>query len=116
MTVDQVITLLKNGYTKEEITQMEQSGDESQPAAEQQLEQEPQPAEQQPEQEAPPNPEPNEVDKRLTSIEQNIANLIKSIQQSNLRNDSFGNTPDSLEDQTDRIMASIIRSEPARKG
>ena len=117
MTVDQVITLLQNGYTKEEITQMEQSPGESQPAAEQQpAEQqptEPQPA--QPAQEATQNPVPNEVDKRLTSIEQNIANLIKSIQQSNLRNDSFGKTPDSLEEQTDKIMASLIRPEHAKK-
>ena len=122
MTVDQVITLLQNGYTKEEITQMEQSPVESQPAAEQQPAQEPQesqPAEPQPAQpapEAPQNPEPNEVDKRLTSIEQNIANLIKSIQQSNLKNDSFGKSPDSLEEQTDKIMASLIRPEHAKKG
>ena len=121
MTVDQVITLLQNGYTKEEITKMEQSPVESQPAAEQQPEQEQQPAEQQPaepaqpEKEAPQNPEPNEVDKRLSSIEQNIANLIRSIQQSNLKNDSFGKSPDSLEEQTDKIMAGLIRPEHAKK-
>ena len=124
MTVDQVITLLQNGYTKEEITQMEQSPAESQPAAEQNPEQDPQPAEPQPAdpqpaqpaKEAPQNPEPNEVDKQLlTRIDQNLANLIKTIQQTNLRNDSFGKSPDSLEEQTDKIMASLIRPEHAKK-
>ena len=124
MTVDQVITLLQNGYTKEEITQMEQSPGEPQPAAEQNPEQDPQPAEPQPAdpqpaqpaKEAPQNPEPNEVDKQLlTKIDQNLANLIKTIQQTNLRNDSFGKSPDSLEEQTDKIMASLIRPEHAKK-
>lgn len=123
MTVDQVITLLQNGYTKEEITQMEQSPVESHPA------QDPQPNPEQPAQEHPaqepqpdPNPEqpaqpaqPNDIDSRLSGIEKNITSLIRSIQQSNLKRDSFGSTPDSLEDQTDKIMASLIRPEPAKK-
>lgn len=123
MTVDQVITLLQNGYTKEEITQMEQSPVESHPAQEPQQNPE-QPAQEQPAQEPQPDPkpeqpaqpaQPNDIDSRLTGIEKNIASLIRSIQQSNLKSDSFGSTPESLEDQTDRIMASLIRPEPAKK-
>ena len=128
MTVDQVITLLQNGFTKEEITQMEQSPVESHSAQDPQQTPE-QPAQEQPAQEPQQEPEhephpdpkpeqpapPNDIDSRLTGIEKNIASLIRSIQQSNLKNDSFGSTPDSLEDQTDKIMASLIRPEPAKK-
>ena len=123
MTVDQVITLLQNGFTKEEITQMEQSPVESHSAQDPQQTPE-QPAQEQPSQEPQPDPkpeqptqpaQPNDIDSRLTGIEKNIASLIRSIQQSNLKNDSFGSTPDSLEDQTDKIMASLIRPEPAKK-
>lgn len=60
--------------------------------------------------------EPTETEKRLDSIEQSISKLIKSIQANNLKSDAFGKQADSLEEQTDKIMASIIRPEHINKG
>ena len=48
---------------------------------------------------------------RFAGIEKRIDELIKSVHSSNLLNDSFGGLPDSLEDQTDKILACIIRPE-----
>ena len=55
------------------------------------------------------------LEDRFTGIEKRIDDLIKTVQSSNLLNDSFGGMPDSLEDQTDQIMRSIIRPEIDRK-
>lgn len=52
---------------------------------------------------------------RFTGIEKRIDELIKSVHSSNLLNDSFGGMPDSLEDQTDKILACIIRPETERR-
>lgn len=52
---------------------------------------------------------------RFTGIEKRIDELIKSVHSSNLLNDSFGDMPGSLEDQTDKILACIIRPEAERK-
>ena len=52
---------------------------------------------------------------RFAGIEKRIDELIKTVQSSNLLNDSFGDMPDSLEDQTDKILACIIRPETERR-
>ena len=57
----------------------------------------------------------DETEKRLAGIEKSISDLIKTIQAENIKKDSFGGTPDSLEEQTDRIMSSIIRPETAKR-
>lgn len=64
---------------------------------------------------APADPKADETEKRLAGIEQSISDLIKTLQAENIKRDSFGGTPDSLEEQTDRIMASIIRPETAKR-
>lgn len=64
---------------------------------------------------APADSKADETEKRLAGIEKSISDLIKSIQAENIKRDSFGGTPDSLEEQTDRIMASIIRPETAKR-
>lgn len=56
------------------------------------------------------------VENRLSGIEQKITGLMKMIQTANLRNDSFSSVTDSLEEQTDKIMAGIIRPEVTKKG
>ena len=58
----------------------------------------------------------SELNKRLDNIENSITGMIKTLQLSNLRNDSFGGMPDSLENQTDKIMAGIIRPETGKGG
>lgn len=60
---------------------------------------------------AAPDPEPDKYEARLSGIEKGISDLMKSIQANNLKNDSFGGMPETLQEQTDKIMASIIRPE-----
>ena len=52
---------------------------------------------------------------RLEGIEKRIGDLIKAVQTNNVKNDSINNPSDTLEDETDRIMRSIIRPEVERK-
>lgn len=52
---------------------------------------------------------------RLEGIEKRIGDLIKAVQTSNLKNDSIKTPSDTLEDETDKIMKSIIRPEIERK-
>ena len=52
---------------------------------------------------------------RLEGIEKRIGDLIKAVQTSNVKNDSIKNPSDTLEDETDKIMRSIIRPEVERK-
>ena len=53
---------------------------------------------------------------RLEGIEKRIGDLIKAVQTSNLKNDSIKTPSDTLEDETDKIMRSIIRPEVEKKG
>lgn len=124
MKVELLEKLLDAGFSKNEIIEL---------ARDQPITQDPEPAkEPEPEKKEPePEPEKKELEpepekkepekkdpepedttgKRLDSIEQSIAKLIKTIQSGNVKKDSFGAGQDSLEEQTDRIMASIIRPE-----
>ena len=117
MTGDQVLKLLESGFTAEEIRKMQEPAPE--PQQEPQQEPEPEPQKERQQETAPEphqEPEPSETDKRLDALETSIAKLVKTLQESNLRNSSFQSDPaDSLEVQTDKIMASIIRPETERK-
>ena len=53
---------------------------------------------------------------RLEGIEKRIGDLIKAVQTSNVKNDSFKKPSDTLEEETDKIMKSIIRPETEKKG
>lgn len=117
--------MLDAGFTKEEIlslipaepmtSQADAAADDPEP-----VEAEPAaPAE--PEQKAP-DPEPGPaaennaaMEKRLSGIEKSISDLVKTIQAENRKRDTMGGFPDSLEDETDRVMKSIIRPETKRK-
>ena len=123
MKVDQVIRLLEAGYSKEEIQQMEQGAQEPreqettkpEPAAEQ-PEQKTEPAaapESKPEEKGPaaetaPDPE---TGKRLDGIENQLKQLIKSIQASNVRRDSYGSAGEDIDSQADKAMAALISHE-----
>ena len=126
MNTDTLVRLLDAGFTKDEIMQLTGSQPAPEPAPEPEKpapEPAPEPEKPAPEQEAEPEqpapeqpaPETGETDKRLTAIENNIAQLVKAVQLNNLKNDSFGSVPDSLETQTDKIMAGIIRPDTERK-
>ena len=126
MTVNQVFQLLEKGFTRDDIMKLESAKAEGIPEQkEEPQKEEPQkeePKKEEPEKEDPKEeqkkdpPEKTETEKRLDSIESNIASLVKAIQQQNLKNDHFDNPADTLEEQTDKIMASIIRPEPVKKG
>ena len=112
MTGDQVLKLLESGFTAEEIRKMQEPAPEPQkdPQPEPQKDQEPAP-------EPKKEPEPSETEKRLGALETSIEKLVKTLQESNLKKASFNSDPaDSLEAQTDKIMASIMRPEPIKKG
>ena len=132
MKADLMEKMLDAGFTKEEILRIVEpapatAGDtaaapaqepEKEPAAAPAKEPEKEPAAapaKEPEKEPAPAPAADETEKRLAGIEKSISDLIKTIQAENIRKDSFGGAPDSLEEQTDRIMASIIRPEPAKR-
>ena len=115
MTVDQVFQLLEKGFTRDDIMKLESVKAEGiQEPKEETKKEEPKKEEKKEPEKAPP--EKTETEKRLDSIENNIASLVKAIQQQNLKNDHFDTPVDTLEEQTDKIMASIIRPEPAKKG
>lgn len=117
MTGDQVLKLLESGFTVDEIRKMQEPAPEPQPEPQQDPQQEPEPERQQETAPEPPkDPEPSETDKRLGALETSIEKLVKTLQESNLKKASFNSDQaDSLEAQTDKIMASIIRPETERK-
>ena len=117
MKVEQVFQLLEKGFTRDDIMKLTETTDGTETESEQPAQQEqPEPQEQQEPKEQPaPQEQPDEHDQtgqRLDSIEQSIEKLVKAIQLQNLKTDSFGKAGETLEEQTDKIMASIIRPEP----
>lgn len=119
MTANEILQLVQAGYSKEEIQQMETGNQETakqEPAAEpKEPETEPAAAEQEPasapEEKGPaaetaPDPETN---KRLDGIEKQLKQLIKSIQASNVRRDSYGNAGEDIDSQADKALAALIQ-------
>ena len=120
MTIEQLEKLLDAGFSKDEIISMVKDEPVAPAAPEVHASEEPTQEQKEPEHVENPivaesKPDDGELSKRLDGIEQSIAEMIKTFQTTNLRNDSFGSMPDSLEDQTDKIMAAIIRPETERK-
>lgn len=126
MTYQQIEKLLAAGFNHDEIMQL--ARDEPTPAPEIQEpaaapepvnpaapDPEPGPAAETQETEPAAAPEMTETNNRLDALEKSIAALVKSIQTQNVKNDSYGGMPDSLEQQTDKIMMSIIRPDIERK-
>lgn len=124
MKVDQVIRLLEAGYSKEEIQQMDTGNQE--PQKQEQETKKPEPAAEQPEQKKEPaEPAGNQDDKgpaaetapdpktneRLDGIEKQLKQLIKSIQASNVRRDSYGSAGEDIGKQAENAMAALISHE-----
>ena len=107
MGIDQVFQLLDKGFSRDDIMML-MGNQSAQPEPQSEPQQDPIPE---------PQPEPGtaELEKRMTGIEASIEKLVKTIQASNLQNATYGSAPDSLDEQTDKIMASIIRPEQERK-
>lgn len=115
MNMELLGKLLDAGFTRDEIMQLTRTDapapEEPKPVEEPEPVDDPKPAEEP----KPAEPEPSDTDKRLAGIENNISALIKTIQMSNLLNNSHGGNTTSLDDQTDAIMASIIRPETGKE-
>lgn len=113
MTTSEIIKLLDAGYTKDEISAMD---NQEQLPADQQPEQ---PGDQQPEPEQPEAPADNNdsvnaevsaLRDELTSTRQQLAQLVKQMQANNLKTASVNILPESdLEKKTDEAMAELIR-------
>lgn len=112
MTTSEIIKLLDAGYTKDEISAMD---NQEQLPADQQPEQ---PGDQQPEPEQPEpadnndsvNAEVTALRDELTSTRQQLAQLVKQMQANNLKTASVNILPESdLEKKTDEAMAELIR-------
>ena len=129
MTVDQVFQLLDKGFSRDDIMKLTENDvvkdsqpEQTEPEPKPVTEPEPKPVtEPEPKPVTEPEPKPvtqpveqDQTGKRLDSIEQNISKLVNAIQLQNLRNDSFGSSGETLDEKTDKIMASIIR--PEKKG
>ena len=126
MTIQQIENLLAAGFNHDEIMQLARDEPNAAPADPEPAaapepvnpvapDPEPGPAAKTQETEPAAAPEMTETNNRLDALEKSIAALVKSIQTQNVKNDSYGGMPDSLEQQTDKIMMSIIRPEIERK-
>ena len=114
MTLNEVISLLEAGFTKDEIQAFEQTG--NTPADPVII-----PTETPAEPEAEPEKEPAKIPEAepvktlpdspvITALNENIAKLIKTIQSSNLANNSIDKPATAdINKQVDTIMESIIR-------
>lgn len=120
MTTEQIIKLLDAGYSKDEISAMDNL---EQLPADQQPEQPEQTADQQPE---PEQPEPANTDSvnaevsalrdELSNTRQQLAQLVKQMQSNNLKTASVNILPESdLEKKTDDAMAELIRPSYERR-
>lgn len=113
MTTSEIIKLLDAGYTKDEISAMD---NQEQLPADQQPEQ---PGDQQPEPEQPEEPADNNdsvnaevtaLKDEITSTRQQLAQLVKQMQSNNLKTASVNILPEAdLEKKTDEAMAELIR-------
>lgn len=114
MTYSEVKELLQAGFTAEEIRTMmnPQENNPQNPPVNPQPEKQPEPKEP----EKQPEPEQNPDDAKFNQLNDTMEKLIKTIQSSNLNNNSFGSMskPD-LNTEVDKIMAGIIRPERDKK-
>ena len=107
MTIQEITRLLDAGFSKDEIFALVQD-----PAASTEQEKEQNQEQNQEQKDSSADPE---TEKRLSSIEASINSLVKAIQKQNLLNDHINSNDETLEQQTDAIMKSIIRPEHNRK-
>ena len=109
MKPDDILKLINAGYTKEEIQAME-------PQPQEEPEQ-PQEEPEQPAEEVPENNVMDEVRAELKTTQEQLASLIKQMQQNNLATASVNILPQNdLDKRTDEAMAELIRPKIERKG
>ena len=105
MKPDDILKLINAGYTKEEIQAMEPN--------------EPEQPQEEPEQPAEAVPENalDEVRAELKTTQEQLASLVRQMQQNNLATASVNILPQNdLDKRTDEAMAELIRPKIERKG
>ena len=115
MTTEQIIKLIDAGYSKDEITAMdnqEQLPADQQPGDQQPGDQQPEPAQEN----DSVNAEVSALKDELSSTRQQLAQLVKQMQSNNLKTASVNILPESdLEKKTDDAMAELIRPSYERR-
>ena len=126
MTTSEIIKLLDAGYTKDEITAMDNQEPKDDPKPEPEPKDDPKP---EPEPKDDPKPEPKPKDNtdsvnaevtalkdELSNTQKQLAQLVKQMQSNNLKTASVNILPDSdLEKKTDEAMAELIRPSYERR-
>ena len=102
--------LVNAGYTKSEIEQMQ----EPEPQPEPQQDQQPEPQQEpEPETQTEPQPDTNqlqELKNELTKTQKQLSDLVRQMQQNNLRTASVNILPENdLDKKTDMAMSELIR-------
>ena len=118
MNYSEVKELLQAGFTADEIRGMltTPSDNPQNPQDNPQPEQPKQPEEQpQPEQPKQPEEQPQD-DAKFNQLNATMEKLIRTIQHSNLNNNSFDKKEADIDTQVDKIMAGIIRPEREKGG
>lgn len=112
MKPDDILKLINAGYTKEEIQAMEPN--------EPQSKEEPEQPKEEPEQPQEPVPEITDLDEvraELKTTQEQLASLVRQMQQNNLATASVNILPQNdLDKRTDEAMAELIRPKIERKG
>ena len=117
MNYSEVKELLQAGFTAEEIrTMLTTPADNPQNSQDNPQPEQPQP-EQPEEQPQPEQPEQNQDDAKFNQLNATMEKLIKTIQHSNLNNNSFDHMKETdINSEVDKIMAGIIRPEREKGG
>lgn len=115
MKADDVLRLVQAGYTKEEIAALEEP---AAPAEEEPEQEETEPAEQPaPAETEQENPEILRLRSELQSTQNQLKDLVKQMQQNNLKTASVNILPEKdLDAKTDAAMAELIRPTFKKKG
>lgn len=119
MKPDDILKLINAGYTKEEIQAMEPNEPQPQEEPKQPLEEPKQPQEEpkQPAEQVPENKALDEVRAELKTTQEQLASLVKQMQQNNLATASVNILQQNdLDKRTDEAMAELIRPKIERKG
>ena len=116
MNYSEVKELLQAGFTAEEIRGMLTTpADNPQNPQDNPQQEQPQP-EQPEEQPQPEQPEQTQDDAKFNQLNATMEKLIKTIQHSNLNNNSFDHLKETdINSEVDKIMAGIIRPERERE-
>ena len=122
MTLEQVLQLGRMGYTKEEIAQLEtgkpQETNDPGPVAGNEPEASEEPAEPAKDESPAEDKAPDldaETMKRLDGMEAQLSKILRAIQASNLRKDSFGGPPEDIDAAADKALASLVTAGLERK-